>query len=356
MKHVFRNKRISGVLTVLPQKEFYFDEEAGNYTFPVSQSMRLKKIMGYEKHRMVKPGTTVSDLCVFGLEHLFRQGLLKKEEIDALILVTQSPDYFMPPTSNVIQGKLGLKTDMLCMDINQGCCGYLTGLMQAFLLLEMEQVHKVAVLNGDVLSGKVCRQDRNSFPLVGDAASVTIVENSREETEIPFSLYMDGQRNELLMIPAGGFRMPSDGKTAEIADSGDGNLRSLDHLVMDGSEVFNFVMREVPDLIKEILEDAGLTDADIDCYLFHQPNKFMLEKLAERIGIDKSKVPMNVVTEYGNSSGCTIPVNMVHNLGEQLKTRTYRCCLSGFGSGLSWGAMVMKLGNFDFAESIISPY
>lgn len=358
MKQQFRKKKITGILSILPEQEIFFDDEISNYNFPEKQTRKLKTIMGYDRHRLVTSDTTVSDLCVFGMNYLFEQGYLKKDEIDALILVTQSPDFFMPPTSNVIQGRVGLDSHILCMDINQGCCGYLVGLMQAFMLLDLDTVRKVILLNGEVLSKKVSKRDRNSYPLSGDAATITIVENSdkNEDAMLPFCLSMDGSRGEMLMIPAGGFRMPSNVETAKLRDTGDGNLRSEDHLVMDGTEVFHFVQQEAPKMIEELLKYSNVYKDDIDYYLFHQPNRFMLERLARSLGIPKEKMPMNIVGLYGNSSGCTIPVNIVHNLGKQLRKRSYYCCLAGFGSGISWGAMLMHLGNMNFAESIIAPY
>src|SRR5665647_2436889 len=118
MNLFFQNKSIEGILTVLPSKDIRFDDEMENYNFSVQKSLKLKLAMGYNAKRVVAENVTTSDLCVYGLNHLFESGLLKKEEADAMILVTQSPDYFMPPTSNVIQGRLGLRNDMICMDIN----------------------------------------------------------------------------------------------------------------------------------------------------------------------------------------------------------------------------------------------
>lgn len=176
MKLKFHRKRITGILTVLPSREVSFEEEMENYNFSAAKSMKLKMAMGYNKHRIVEEGVCVSDLCVYGLNFLFENRMLRKEDIDALLLVTQSPDHFMPATSNIIQGKLGLGTDVFCMDINQGCCGFIVGLMEAFMLLEQESIRKVVLLNADVLSRKVSKRDRNSNPLTGDAATITIVE------------------------------------------------------------------------------------------------------------------------------------------------------------------------------------
>src|SRR6202167_2764831 len=147
-----------------------------NFNFPEARSLKLKEVMGYDKRRLVEPGVCVSDLAVFGMQHLFDSGLLKRDEIDALFLVTQTPDHFMPPTSNIIQGRLGLKQDAYCLDISQGCAGFVIGLIQAFLLLEQEDVSKVVLINADVLSRKTSPKDRNIYPLVGDAAAITIIE------------------------------------------------------------------------------------------------------------------------------------------------------------------------------------
>ena len=257
MNFTFRRKRISGIFTVVPARERLFLEEMKNFNFPENRSLKLKEVMGYDRRRMVEPGVCVSDLAVFGLQQMFARGHLKPEEIDALLLVTQTPDYFMPPTCNIIQGRLELKKDMFCLDISQGCAGFVIGLMQAFMLLEQESVRKVVLINADVLSRKASPKDRNIYPLIGDAAAITVVERDTEDSVIHASVKMDGTRNEALMIPAGGLRLPSTPETAVLEDVGDNNLRAKDHLRMDGSAVFNFVQMEVPALIEEVLERRG---------------------------------------------------------------------------------------------------
>lgn len=139
-----------------------------------------------------------------------------------------------------------------------------------------------------------------------------------------------------------------------MKNMGDGNYRSLDNLHMDGSAVFNFVQTQVPPLIGHILQQAGSSIGDIDYFLFHQPNKFMLQKLAEKIGIPFNKMPMDLVENYGNPSGASIPLVTVHSLKDKLKTGSYHCCLSAFGSGLAWGAAVLELGRLDHCELIES--
>ena len=355
MNFAFNRKRISGLLAMVPARERSFLEEMKNFNFPESRSLKLKEVMGYDKHRIVEPGVCVSDLAVFGLEHLFQKGLLQRDEIDALILITQSPDYFMPATSNVIQGRLGLKHDMLCLDISQGCAGFVIGLMQAFLLLEQDSIKKVVLINADVLSRKTSTKDRNSYPLVGDAASITIVERDSEESVIHANLKMDGSRNDALIIPAGGFRAPSTPATAVLEDVGDNNLRAKDHLKMDGSAVFNFVQVDVPPLIENLLARAGVPMDSVDYFMFHQPNRFMLQKLADKMKVPYAKMPSNIVEHFGNSSGVTIPLAIAFNLADQLKRDSYRVCLAGFGVGLTWCSMLMRLGKLNFCELINYP-
>lgn len=352
MNFKFHDKKITGILTIIPKNERTFDEEMANYQSPPARTKKLKQIMGYEKHRIVEDNVCVSDLLIHGMEHLFKTGSLEKERIDAIILVTQSPDYFMPSTSSVIHGKLGLARDVMCMDINQGCTGYITGLMQAFLMLEQASLHKIVLMNADVLSRKVSKGDRNSYPLIGDGASITIVEKSDKENVIYVNIKTDGAQAEALIIPAGGFKMPSSAETAVMHNDEEGNLRSKDHLVMKGGAVFNFVQTEIPPLIADLIAFANVDKEKIDYYLFHQPNKFMLEKLADAMHIPYERMPNNIVTHFGNSSGVTIPTNITFNLGDQLKDTSYKVCLAGFGVGLTWGSMYLELGNLDFCHMI----
>lgn len=352
MDFIFKNKRIRGILTVLPKTAVKFEDEMANYNFTPAKCMKLKLAMGYNEHRIAAPGQTSSDFCQFGLRYLIDNNLLKPEEIDALLFVSQSPDYFMPPTSNVIHGYFGLKQDCLCMDINQGCAGFELGMIQACLLLDQPSVKKVVLLNADVLSSKVSPRDRNSKPLIGDAAAITIVEQCEEANPIYANIKMDGKGALVLNIPAGGFRLPSSPETAIMEEDTAGNFRSKDNLVMQGDEVFNFVQREVPPMIEHLFEQSGVDRNDVDWYIFHQPNKFMLHKLADKLGVPHDKMPANIVENFGNASGVTVPTCISFNLGDQLRNQTMQLCMAGFGVGLTWSSIMMKVGNLDFNKII----
>jgi 3-oxoacyl-[acyl-carrier-protein] synthase-3 len=352
MKLSFKNKRISGILSVLPKNEIRFLDEIENYNFSEKQSIKLGKIMGYGTQRIADKETTVSDLCVFGMNYLFDNQLLDKNSIGAVVLCTQTPDYFLPATSNVISGRLALGQDVISMDINQGCAGFEVGLMQAFMLLNTGSIDKVVLLNADVLSHKVSIKDRNSRPLVGDGATITIIENSADDAEIDMFIKMDGTSALSLQIPAGGFKLPSSVKTAELMKDESGNLRSLDHLIMKGDEVFNFVQTKVPEMIQEMFDTLKIDKSYYDYYLFHQPNKFMLEKLAEKMKIPYEQMPNNISQKYGNGSSITVPLNVCENIGEMALTNSYKVCFGGFGVGLTWSIIKWKLEKLDFCKII----
>ncbi|MGO9008545.1 MAG: 3-oxoacyl-ACP synthase III family protein [Bryobacteraceae bacterium] len=348
MNLTFRRKRISGILVVVPANERSFVEEMKNFNFPEARSLKLKEVMGFDRRRIVPPGVCVSDLAVFGLQQLFDRGWLNPDDIDGLVLVTQTQDHFLPATSSLVQGRLRLKQDMLCIDINQACAGFVIGLMQAFMMLEQESFRKVVLINADVLSRKASPQDRNIYPLLGDAASITILERENRNSVIYSNVKTDGTRAEVLIIPAGGLRLPCTPETARLEDVGDKNLRSKEHVFMDGSAIFNFVQTEVPPLIESLLALAGVAVDSIDYFLFHQPNRFMLQKLADKMKIPSAKMPNNVVEHFGNSGGATIPTAIAFNLGNRLLTETLCVCLAGFGAGLTWSSMLLDLGALSF--------
>jgi len=344
MKCTFQNRKISAVLSVVPREEYRFDDEYPSYGLKPEKAKKLKEMMGLDRHRVAAPNVCTSDLCCYGLRRLLEDGILKRDEIDAVVFASQTPDYFLPPTSNVLQGRLGLGRNVLCLDLNQGCAGFVVGLMQAFLLLELPEIRKVVLLNGDTGSRHTSRQNRVSYPLVGDAGSVTVVERAASSKPVFMNVKNDGARHHALIIPAGAYRTPSSPQTRELQEVEKGVLRSEEHIHMDGAAVFNFTMEDVPPQIEEILAYSGDSRESIDWFLFHQPNQFILKQLAAKMKIPESKLPSDIVGIYGNCSSSSIPLTMAHHCGERLRRETSRVCFSGFGVGLTWSSMVMDVG------------
>lgn len=348
----FTGKRISGILGILPETEYDYDEETKAFATP--QTRRLKKVMGFGKRRAAKETTTTSDLCLYGLDYLITQGKVDVKEIGAIVVVSATPDYFIPHMSNIIHGSYDFAPDVVCMDIAQGCAAHVLGVLQSCMLLEHLSEKKVLLFTGDVLCRKNPLEDITRPSFGGDAATITILENCNEEEKVYIDICTDGKGRDALIMHAGGYRLPRSAETAIPRDIGDGTMVPLDEIWMHGSKVFNFVQKEVPPMIEELLEYAHVEKESVDWFLFHQPNRFMVQKLAERLEIDKEKMPCNIVETFGNSSGSCIPINIAYNLGDKLLDNRYKCCLSGFGSGLTWGAVLLDLYHFSFCEYIIS--
>ena len=354
MKVIFKGKKITGVLGVLPEEVHDFDDEISNYPFPEKQTRRLKKVMGFDKHRISKQGSTTSDFCLYGIRYLFETGKIDKSDIGAVVVITASPDYLMPHVSNIIHGELDLDKDVICLDVPQGCCGFLYGLMLSCNLLSILGSKKVVLFNSDVLSHRISTKDRSGYPLTGDATAITIIENDETADDIYIRLCVDGKNRNALIIPAGGFAMPSNEETRKEKLAQDGNIRSAEHLYMNGDAVFDFVYHSVPPIMHEMFEELSISNDDIDYFLLHQPNKFLLSKLADEMEFPYEKTFMNITENIGNPHGASIPINMAFNLGEKLVANTYKCCMSAFGAGLAYGVAVTCLGNMDFCELIES--
>lgn len=344
MKCVFRNNRITAITAVVPKDELRFDDEYPNYKLTEERARKLKKMMGLDRHRVVPESVTTGDLCYFGVRHLLDRGVLGKDDIGALVFASQTPDYFLPPTSNVIQGRLGLDKDVFCLDMNQGCAGFIVGLMQAFMLLELPEMKKVVVMCGDTGSRHATRRNRASWPLVGDAGAVAIVERTGEDATVFMNIKNDGSRHKALIIPAGAYRRMPSLETLAVVEVEEGIERSQQHMHMDGAAVFTFTLEDVPPLIDEILAFSGSTRETIDYFLFHQPNQFILKQMGNKMKIPPEKLPSNIVGVFGNVSSATIPLDIAFNCGATLLKGALRVCLSGFGVGLTWSSMVMNLG------------
>lgn len=190
----FKNKRISSIISVIPANEVNFMDEIGNYSFTETQMKKLKKVMGFDKRRVSLHGETVSDYAIKGISTLIEEGVIKENEIGAIVVTTTSPDYFIPPTSNVIQGHFHFDMDTICIDTSQGCCGFVVGLVESFMLLDSMKNKKVLLITGDMLSHKVSRRDRASRPITGDGVAISVIENSLNTGDIYASIKNNGKR------------------------------------------------------------------------------------------------------------------------------------------------------------------
>ncbi len=341
---------------MVPDEIHKFADEIKYFPFPEKSSIRLGRVMGFREHRITDAATTPCDLASYALNYLFQNGLIQKDNLQSLLVVAQMADHRVPGNSKIVHGQLGLPQETFCADLYENCTGFISGLYMASVQVASGSVDEVALV---VTDGGACRAnklDRNTYPLCGDAAGVALVSKSQDpEDKIHFVFRNDGSRKDALIVPAGGCRMPSTPETAKAVRDEMGNYRSLNDMHMDGTAVFQFVMESVPPLVEEACAYAGIEKGNIQYHLTHQPNRFMLEKLADIMEVPREILFNNIVENFGNSSSATIPVNMAFNLGRRLVEEKPLVCLSAFGAGLSLAAAVCRLGHMDFCEMIEHP-
>lgn len=349
----FSDVEISGIVTCVPPLEKCIDDELELFGGNVKQLERLKKTIGLSKRRVVDAQTTAADLCEKAARHLMKEGGIDLQQIDAMICVTQTPDYLQPCNAAVIHGRLGLSKNCAALDVNLGCSGYVYGHWLAHSLVASGGCERILLLAGDTISRLVNAKDRSVAPLFGDGGSATLIERTVGAPSAYFSLQTDGCGYDKLIVPAGGSRHPHSTESAEVLEDESGNFRSPENLFMDGAEIFNFSITEEPKSVKELLEYAEIDAAAVDHFVFHQANRYILSNIAKRLKLDLAKVPMLTVERYGNQSSASIPTAICGELATALADRSStRLLLSGFGVGLSWASALVEVGDLTVCELI----
>jgi len=311
---------------------------------------KIAKKLGIEERPVAAQGETALDLGVQAAKKLFDRNVCKPEDIDFLVFCTQSPDYFLPTTACVMQDRLGLRRDIGAIDFNQGCSGYIYGLSLCKGLIESGAARTVLFVTAETYTKYINENDRSTRPLFGDGAAATLlcgVDVSPEEHADspgigPFVFGTDGSGANMLIVPAGGHRLPQSAETAvEMAD-GRGNTRSQNQLNMNGQGIFAFAIDEIPPLIDRLLDKVSKTRDDIDCYVFHQANKYMLQRLQELTGLSGRNF-FNDIRRIGNTVSSSIPIAMVNAAEQGTLHSGDTAMLVGFGVGLSWAATLVRL-------------
>lgn len=348
--------KIRGVCATVPDHISYFKDEMKNFPFSEKTSLKLARVMGFDEHRISDAATSPCDLASYTMNYLFHKKYLEKDSLKAMIVVAQMADHPIPGNSKIIHGQLNLHRDVFCTDIYENCTGFISGLYSAACMIAAGTVDEVILIISECGACTANILDRNTYPLCGDAAAVTVVSKSDNVKDVlHFAFYNEGYKHQALYVPAGGRRMPYSEETAQIHKDEMGNYRSLNNLHMEGTAVFQFVMEDVPPMIDKICEYAKCDKEKIQYHLTHQPNKFMLQKLADLMRVPREKLFNNIVEKFGNSSPVTIPVNIAYNLGSKLLNEQFDVCYSAFGAGLSLAAAIGILGPLDFCELIDHP-
>lgn len=300
------------------------------------------KTTGIKERRVATSGMSTSDLCYEPAKQLLEKLNWNTEDVDIVIMVTQSPDYFIPGSAIILQHKLGLKKSCLAFDINLGCSGYVYGLYVLGNLLSSGQLKKGLLLAGDKSTVSTAFTDKSAYPLFGDAGSATALEYDRNAETMYFNLASDGSGKDAITIEHGGSRHGIKKDTFDLIDIEPGIAREKRHLKLDGIEIFNFALREVSANVNELYANSNQSMNDTDLYIFHQANKLINESVRKKLKVtDVSKV-LYSLEKYGNTSSASIPLTMVTEAGNQLSSKNNNLCLSGFGVGFSWGSALIK--------------
>lgn len=302
---------------------------------------------GISKRHIAAADECSSDLGVIAAKKLFSAGACQPKDIEFLLFCTQSPDYFLPTTACLMQDRLGIPTSAGALDFNLGCSGYIYGLGLAKGLIETGQARRILFITAETYSKFINPGDKSVRTIFGDAASATLIEGreaaSRDDAAPlgPFVYGTDGRGGENLIVPVGGLRRARSPDSAQETADDSGNVRSPRNIYMNGPEIFTFTLQSVPKLVQDLLSSSRLAIDNIDLFVFHQANEYMLEHLRKRIKIPPEKFFIHL-RDCGNTVSSTIPIALKHAAEQGRLKPGHRVMLVGFGVGYSWGATLVR--------------
>lgn len=306
---------------------------------------KIQAKTGIRERHIAGPDQCASDLAERAARQLFASGAVQPAEIDYLLLCTQAPDYFLPSTACLLQHRLGLPRTCGALDFNLGCSGFVYGLGLAKGLIETGQARRVLLLTADTYSKFIHPGDKSVRTLFGDAAAATLISAQPEPAEDAIGALVfgtDGAGGPNLIVPTGGMRQrPVAG--AEVVTDDSGSRRTVNDLFMNGPEVFNFSLRVVPETVAAVLAKAGRTLEDVDLFVFHQANRYMLEHLRKKLKIPPEKFWL-AMADCGNTVSSTIPIALKEASRAGKLPPGARVLILGFGVGYSWGGAMLRWG------------
>ena len=333
------NAYIKDIAYYLPKTEV--TNEAIVRDFPEWSVEKIALKVGVDKRHVAAEDETALNMAIKAAERLYQNENIKKEDIDFLLFCTQSPDYKLPTSACIIQHQLGLRKDIGALDFNLGCSGYVYGLSLAKGLICSGIAKNVLLLTGETYSKHLHPRDKGNRTIFGDAASATVISTSGIAKIGNFSLGTDGSGAENLIIKSGGMRCPE--KQNDLWFDENGNPVSSDYLYMNGSEIFTFTLDNVPPLVEDVLLRNTITKDEIDLYVFHQANKYMLNFLRKKIKIGSERFYI-CLSEYGNTVSNTIPIALFNAIDDKTISGKFKVMLAGFGVGFCWGGTVLYFG------------
>jgi 3-oxoacyl-[acyl-carrier-protein] synthase-3 len=333
----FNNIQIKGVSVAVPEQKV--DVTAYTDTFGEESVKKFIQNTGVKSIHRANNQQTASDLGYAAARDVMEKTGVDREEIGALIFVTQKPDYRIPSTSFVLHKRLGLSEDCVVFDLNLACSGYVYGLQTIMAMMQTSDKKTALLITGDTSVRTLSPQDRTMIMLFGDSGTATVLKKVNDEIYSRFAMRTDGKRFKSIITPAGAYRNRD--APLDRTEWGDGIIRSDYDTHMKGMDVFGFSITDVPKLMKEFMKNIQTDTDSYDYFTLHQANIYILNQIARRLKIPKEKVLISL-DRFGNNSSNSIPLVWADHFGDKHKG-VVRVFLSGFGAGLSWAVADLSI-------------
>ena len=346
----YKNVGITALAACVPSKvidNYHYDLDI----WPEEEVKKVVDKVGVVERRFVDDNTCSSDLCFAAAEKLIADNNIDRNEIDLLVFLSQTPDYRMPATGILLQNRLGLPMTTMAFDITLGCSGFISALSIVYAMMQNHGFRKALLLDGETRSKVYSRKDRREAFIFGDAGVAALIERDVKFGESHFSINSDGSRGELIMIPGGGYRNMSSVETLrdKVVDEY-GNIRNDEQGHMNGADVFNFVIVEVPRDIKRLFATTGVDIQNMDYYVFHQANAFINNYIAKKMKLDKERIPWTI-QKYGNTSSVSVPLTIASELKNKMAGER-KLMLSAFGVGMAWATAIVPFVDCKISDII----
>lgn len=346
----YKNVGITAMAACVPKNvidNYHYDLDI----WPEEEVKKVVDKVGVKERRFADKDTCSSDLCFAAAEKLIKDNNINRDEIDLVIFLSQTPDYRMPATSILLQDRLGLPMSTMAFDISLGCAGFISALSIVYAMMQNHGFRKALLLDGETRSKVYSRKDRREAFIFGDAGIAALIERNENFGESHFSINSDGSRGKLIMIPAGGYRKMSSVETLQekVVDEY-GNIRSEEQGQMNGADVFNFVIVEIPKDIKRLLTSTGDDIQSMDYYVFHQANSFINNYIAKKMKLDKKRIPWTI-QKYGNTSSVSVPLTIISELKDKLSGNK-KLLLSAFGVGMAWASAIVPFHDCKISDIV----
>lgn len=310
--------------------------------FTEEDAKTFDNTVGIKNRYIANDEICASDLCHDAAERLLEELGWRKETIDILIFESVTGDFKTPPTSGILQYRLGLPQTTFVLDVPMGCCGCMYAINLAGNLLSSGMNKRALLLIGDTASRMGSKYDKSRVPLFGDCGVALALEFDRNASDIIIEFNTLGSGYQALMTPHGGYRHPVTQESFVERDFGNGIIRAPKDALINGMDVFSFAITHPPKSMKQLMDKEGIEkDNDVDFFLIHQANKLIVDRLVKKLKLDPRKVPYNLQT-FGNLGGASIPMLMASEIAEDLRTKPLTLVCSSFGLGLTWGTMILK--------------